>query len=698
VTSAASAPPQMPWRASLADRLARVLLPADVEARARLRLYLLRIIIVANLILGTYYITWRWGASINWSFWWIAIPLVIAETYSYLDSWLFGLTIWKSKPRDEPPPPPHDATVDVFITCYNEPIEIVQETVRAAVAITHPHRTYVLDDGSSPAMRAMAEAEGAGYIVRTVEWQGMDRHAKSGNLNNAIFQTTGEFLLILDADQIPAPDILDRTLGYFRDPQVAFVQTPQWFYNTPPGDPFGSDAPLFYGPIQQGKDGWNAAFFCGSNAVLRREALMQIGIKAYARELAQRVRRSLRAADQLLIKTQRSLDKSEQTVRDALMELRDAVQQARRELRAKEPIQLITWEFQRRAQEVAQQLVSEDLQRIRAELADIPGIDIDNVEISFSELLDDETALAQLAGRTTSPLAAIDTVRNLLMAVDVDRADEAIPVMPFSTISVTEDMATAMRLHAAGWKSVYHHEVLARGLAPEDLRTALQQRLRWAQGTIQVLLRENPLTQRGLTLGQRLMYFATMWSYFSGFFSVIYIAAPILYLGLGWLPVRAFSAEFFWHLVPYLLMNQLLFLVVGWGMKTWRGQQYSLALFPLWIRAVISAVNNVYRGKKLGFVVTPKTRQGGVHLSLVRLQIIAMLLLIAASIYGLVRLTLGLTEEGVPILINVFWVTYNLLMLSVVLDAATYQPPQEVEGEPTSGSVDTVALLRGRPA
>src|SRR4029450_694555 len=119
--------------------------------------------------------------------------------------------------------------------------------------------------------------------------------------------------------------------------------------------------------------------------------------------------------------------------------------------------------------------------------------------------------------------------------------------MPLARISVTEDMATAMRLHALGWRSVYHHEILARGLAPEDLRSALQQRLRWAQGTVQVFLRENPLLVRGLTVGQRLMYLGTMGSYFSGFFSLVFLVAPMLYLFFGLLPVRAFSSEFFLH-------------------------------------------------------------------------------------------------------------------------------------------------------
>lgn len=674
---------------------ARAFLPNDVRARAVLKQRLTRVIIATNLLLGTFYITWRWGFSINFDYWWIGIPLILAETYSYLDSWLFGAVIWRVRMREQPPPPPPHATVDVFITCYNEPIELVRETARAAKAIRYPHTTFVLDDGNAPAMRAMAEQEGVGYLVRSLDWKGKERHAKSGNLNNALFQTTGEFILILDADQIPDPDILDRTLGYFRDLRVAFVQTPQWFYNTPKGDPFGSDAPLFYGPIQQGKDGWNAAFFCGSNAVLRREALMQVGIKYYVQELAVRVRRALNTADRVLDQATRNLKPDELSTRDAIGKMRAAVRGARHELRAGTPIQNVTWRFQHRAREIAKTIVAFDLAQIRAELADIPGIEANDLDASLSALLDDDEALGELTGRSTTPLAAIETVRGLLTAVDMDRADEALPVMPFARISVTEDMATAMRMHALHWKSVYHHEVLAKGLAPEDLRTALQQRLRWAQGTIQVMLRENPWRQNGLSFGQKTMYWATMSSYLSGFFALVYIAAPILYLFFGWLPVRAYSWDFFWHLIPYFVVNQLLFIVVGWKLQTWRGQQYSLALFPLWIRAVWTAAMNVYRGDKLGFVVTPKSRQGGVSFRIVQWQIIAMILLVGASIYGLARLAFGFTEDGVPILINVAWAIYDLIALSVVLDAALYQPDAAVT-IPLDPNVKTAALAHGR--
>lgn len=672
----------------------RPLLPADRRQRARARFGVIRVLVVANLLLGFYYLQWRYLHSINWTFWPFALALLAAETYSYIDSWLFGLTMWRLRRRDAPSPPPDNASVDVFITCYNEPVELVRDTVRASNAITYPHLTWVLDDGGSAEMRRMAEEEGVGYIVRTSEWTGRIRHAKAGNVNNAIFQTDGEFILILDADQKPAPEILDRTLGYFSDARVAFVQTPQWFYNVPDTDPFGSQAPLFYGPIQQGKDGWNAAFFCGSNAILRREALMQAGIVNYASELEMRIKRAMSTADRLLKDADRQLSGPEsEPARQAIALLRAGVRDARRDLKAGQPLQLVTYGFQRRAQEVSELLVASDISSIRAELADIPDLDVDSLDAHLAELLSDEAALLELTGRAASPLAAIETVRNLLLAVDIDREDEAIPVQPLSTISVTEDMATAMRLHRLGWKSVYHDEVLAFGLAPEDLRTALQQRLRWAQGTIQVLLRENPLVQRGLSAGQRLMYFATMWSYLSGFFAVVYLLAPVFYLLFGWLPVAAFSEEFFIRLIPFLVVNQLLFHVIGWGRPTWRGQQYSLALFPLWIKAVTSAVGSVYFGRKLGFVVTPKTRQGGVSLALIRWQLIMMVLIIVSIAWGLGRLALGYVTNGLPLLINVAWACYSLVALSAVIDAATYEPDEApAVGEETV----TAATMSGR--
>jgi len=648
------------------------------------RLALIRVIVTVTALLGINYVTWRWLFSVNWEYWWIAVPLVLAETYSLVDSLLFGLGMWRLRERGEAPPPLPDVTVDVFITTYNEPLDLVMGTARAAQAIRYPHRTWILDDGARPELRAMAEAEGIGWLTRSADWVNMPRHAKAGNLNNALLATDGEFLLILDADQVPTPDILDKTLGYFADEKMALVQTPQYFVNVPATDPLGSQAPLFYGPIQQGKDGWNSAFFCGSNAVIRREALMQLGVAHYAREVEAGVRRALRTAGTVIEEARAGLDPEETGVAEALDAIAHDVGRARRELDRGVALFDVTYRFQKRVAAVRRQMVADDLTALQADLAVIA--ELDELASTPGEGLTTVSldSLDQLAHRDWSPLGAVQTVESLVRAVDVARADEAQPIMPLATISVTEDMATCMRLHTMGWRSAYHDEVLAHGLAPEDLPTMLTQRLRWAQGTMQVMFRENPLVQRGLNLPQRLMYFSTMWSYLSGFAALVYIAAPVLYLTLGILPVQALSTDFFIRLVPFLVINQLLFLVVANGRPTWRGQQYSLALFPVWIQSVTTAVGNVFLGRSLDFAVTPKTKQqsDGPRWDLVRPQLVAMGLLVGAIVVGAVRMLAG-QGEALGFGLNVFWACFDLLIFSVIISAARYRgftPEEQQDG------------------
>jgi cellulose synthase (UDP-forming) len=643
----------------------------------------IRVLAALTVVTGVNYVVWRWLFSVNWHAWWIAVPLVLAESYALVEAILFGLTMWRIRSRGEPPPPDPAATVDVLITTYDEPVDLVIATARAAAAIRHPHLTWILDDGARPEMAAAAAELGVGYIRRSDDWTGRPRHAKAGNLNNALFVTEGEFLLVLDADQIPAPDILDRTLGWFRDPELALVQTPQWFSNVTDSDPMGSQAPLFYGPIQQGKDGWNAAFFCGSNAVIRREALMQLGIVGYVQEVERAVATALRTSDAMLAGAATSAAEHGPAAVAAVDTVRAAVRDARRRLRAGDPVGEVTFAFQATVDRASRQIVDADAEAMRADLATIGAMPFD-LDEELGRVVVDEAALEKLADREWSPLGALDSVRSLVRAIDVDRADEAQPVMPLATISVTEDMATCMRLHALGWRSLYHHEVLATGLAPEDLRTMLQQRLRWAQGTVQVMLRENPLTKHGLSAGQRLMYFATMWSYLSGFAALALIAAPVCYLVFDVRPVTAYNVDFLARFLPYVILNQLLFFVVGYGFKTWRGHQYSLALFPLWIRACVTAAANVLFGRPLGFVVTPKTRQhrAAFPWRLVAPQLAVAAVLVLAAIIGLIRLVLGDTISVAGTVVNVVWVGYDLLLLSVIVQAALFRPPPE-QDEPT---------------
>lgn len=480
-------------------------------------------------------------------------------------------------------------------------------------------------------------------------------------------ETDGEFLLILDADQVPSPRILDATLGYFLDERVALVQTPQLFGNVATGDPLGSQAPLFYGPIQQGKDGWNAAFFCGSNAILRREALMQLGLMRYVSEVEQNVKDALSRADRVLATARRSDVAGSPLVAAALNDIGEALSSARARLAAGEYVGMVTYDLQQRVDAVAQQLVEIDLSALALDLAALQSGEED-ASSDAARTPGDVRLLREI-----SPLASLESVQELIRSIDVDRSDEAQPIMPLATISVTEDMATSMRLHAAGWKSVFHHEDLAIGLAPEDLRTMLGQRLRWAQGTMQVLIRENPLVQKGMTLAQRLMYFSTMWSYLSGFAAIAYFGAPIIFLCFGILPVHATAGEFFLRFLPFLVLDQLLFAIAGRGVSTWRGQQYSLALFPIWIKAVTSAAANVFFGRPLDFAVTSKTRQdSGPQWGLIKIQAAVVVALVIATIIGFTRLLFGVGEP-VGTFVNLVWVVFDIVILSVLVPAARYR-------------------------
>jgi cellulose synthase (UDP-forming) len=241
---------------------------------------MIRVLAVITLCYWTYYIVWRWGWTLNPRALWFSVPLALAETYGLLTGLVMVLSVWRIRHRT-PLPAPAGKTVDVFITCYDEPLEVIRRTAIGARAIRYPHLTWILDDGQRDEVKSLAEELEVNYLRRPD-----NTHAKAGNLNFALAHTRGEFILQLDADHVPLPHILDRVLGFFAaDEKLAFVQTPQDFYNT---DAFTynvneasrriwEEQRLFFGVIQPGKDSLNATFFCGCSAVIRRAALDSIG-------------------------------------------------------------------------------------------------------------------------------------------------------------------------------------------------------------------------------------------------------------------------------------------------------------------------------------------------------------------------------------------------------------------------------------
>jgi cellulose synthase (UDP-forming) len=234
------------------------------------------------------YIWWRITQTMNLQYptdYLIGGPLLLAECYTWIALFLGYLqTAWPLRrgavrlPADRSTWP----TVDVFIPTYSEPLDVVRPGVLAALALDWPTdklRVYLLDDGRRPEFREFAEQVGATYLTRTD-----NRHAKAGNLNNALAQSDGEFVAVFDCDHIPTRGFLTTTLGLLvRDRRCAVVQTPHNFYSP---DPFErnlqafrhvpNEGELFYGVVQDGNDLWNATFFCGSCAVLRRAPLLEI--------------------------------------------------------------------------------------------------------------------------------------------------------------------------------------------------------------------------------------------------------------------------------------------------------------------------------------------------------------------------------------------------------------------------------------
>lgn len=164
--------------------------------------------------------------------------------------------------------------VDVYIPVYGEPIEEIRETAIAARNVYGKHRTYILDDGESDEVKAMAKRIGVEYIRRPIH-----DNAKAGNINYALSVTNGDYYLILDADFVADPTILYETIPFFENDNLAFVQTPQFYDNQ---NNFVSTAAnfmqnVFYSLIQSGKNRFNAAFCVGTNVVFRRKAVESIG-------------------------------------------------------------------------------------------------------------------------------------------------------------------------------------------------------------------------------------------------------------------------------------------------------------------------------------------------------------------------------------------------------------------------------------
>ena len=246
-------------------------------------------LIVLSLTVSCRYIWWRYTSTLNWNdpvSLVCGLILLFAETYAWIVLVLgYFQVAWPL--NRQPVPLPKDMnqwpTVDIFVPTYNEDLNVVKNTVYASLGIDWPKDKvviWILDDGGREEFRQFAKDVGVQYIARTTH-----EHAKAGNINNALKYAKGEFVSIFDCDHVPTRSFLQMTMGWFlKDKKLAMMQTPHHFFSP---DPFErnlgrfrktpNEGTLFYGLVQDGNDMWDATFFCGSCAVIRREPLDKIG-------------------------------------------------------------------------------------------------------------------------------------------------------------------------------------------------------------------------------------------------------------------------------------------------------------------------------------------------------------------------------------------------------------------------------------
>lgn len=344
----------------------------------------------------------------------------------------------------------HIRSVDIYICTYDEPLHVLEATLAGCALLAEPHTTYLLDDGHRDEVARLADEWDAIWVTRPDK-----SHAKAGNINHALPMTGGELVLMLDADHVPMPDALRTLCAPFADPKVALVQSPHDFSNHDSIQHYGlgrHEQSLFFSVICPGKDRHGASFWCGSAAVIRRRALLEVG-----------------------------------------------------------------------------------------------GV---------------------------------------------------------ATETIAEDFHTTIKLHRAGWRSVYEPRTVVQGLAPHDLASYLLQRDRWARGNLAVFTTpESPLRARELSRAQRLSYFSSLTGYLAGPVRLLLLSVLIAALWTAALPLRIAPVALATLWAPATLLSILAGTAICRGVQsTAETCHFELCTAEIFTRALRCAA----RPGRAHFRVTPK--------------------------------------------------------------------------------------------
>ncbi len=484
-----------------------------------------RLVASVLLFLLVRYFTWRTFATLNLSnpadgiF---SIMLLLMEFLAILSSMIQLFLMFKVKNRNVEADKyslavadkSYVPSVDILIPTYNEPDFILKRTIIGCQSLDYPHKQiYLLDDTKRSEIKKLAAQLGCHYITRPD-----NSHAKAGNLNHALKKTSGELVVVFDADFVPTSNFLTRTVGFFQNEQIALVQTPQSFYNCDPiaknlglENVLTPEEEVFYRLMQPIKDGVGSVVCAGTSFVVRRSALQEIG--------------------------------------------------------------------------------------------------------------------------------------------------------NFVTESVSEDYFTGIRLAAQGYELVYLDEKLSAGLAAESITAHIDQRLRWARGTLQAFfVKSNPLTIPGLNFWQRLGHLEGLLHWYTCIPQIFFLLVPLFCIFGGLNPFLMPVSEVVYIFLPYYLMQLSVFAWLNRGARSILiSNLYSLVqAFPV----AVTVAKVMIAPFAKGFKVTPK----GVARDKFNYNwnlALPMIVLLGATLVSFAMSLLNPPDASVNI--GLLWSIYNLVIISVGL-------------------------------
>jgi cellulose synthase (UDP-forming) len=246
-------------------------------------------------------------------------------------------------------------------------------------------------------------------------------------------------------------------------------------------------------------------------------------------------------------------------------------------------------------------------------------------------------------------------------------------VIPFK-FHASEDIYTSIMLHADRenrWESIQHADIECKMLSTQDLDSWIKQHKRYAEGSLDIALKDNPVFKNGLTLGQKICYFNTIWSYFAPLWILVFLISPIIFFFTMSLPVRAYSFDFFKYFLPFQFMNTLTITLGCWGISTKRGDQYYISSFWFMLMSLISVI----RGKKVEFNVTRKDLQfSNNNLKHVIPHIVIIALIFIGVLYNVFLIIIDHHPSPSGFAANAFWCIFNIISLSIMIRAAYWKP------------------------